>query len=139
MNAQPGSYLRKTVDCFTRPGAVQLVNEDTEQLMADYLRHVHTYEEREAGCLRSLFCVCFFLTDSVERLPLQGIQTPNLLRKGDLHNGQDVHMHACMDTYPPHFPMPGQNNPSKFKKNRIVLGRRVVNAGGVLLFACPVV
>lgn len=38
MNAQPGSYLRKTVDCFTRPGAVQLVNEDKEQLTADYLR-----------------------------------------------------------------------------------------------------
>lgn len=38
MTAQPGSYLRKTVDCFTRPGAVQLVNEDKEQLMADYLR-----------------------------------------------------------------------------------------------------
>ena len=40
MNAQPGSYLRKTVDCFTRPGAVQLVNEDKEQLTADYLRCV---------------------------------------------------------------------------------------------------
>ena len=40
MNAQPGSYLRKTVDCFTRPGAVQLVNEDKDQLMADYLRCV---------------------------------------------------------------------------------------------------
>eukprot|EP00903_Cladosiphon_okamuranus_P016162 g14915.t1 len=38
MTAQPGSYLRKTVDCFTRPGAVQLVNEDKEQLMVDYLR-----------------------------------------------------------------------------------------------------
>ncbi|CAM9900557.1 unnamed protein product, partial [Ectocarpus sp. 13 AM-2016] len=38
MTAQPGSYLKKTVDCFTRPGAVQLVNEDKEQLMADYLR-----------------------------------------------------------------------------------------------------
>ncbi|CAM9402570.1 unnamed protein product [Hapterophycus canaliculatus] len=38
MTAQPGSYLRKTVDCFTRPGAVQLVNEDKQQLMADYLR-----------------------------------------------------------------------------------------------------
>lgn len=38
MNAQPGSVLRKTVDCFTRPGAVQLVNENLAQLEADYLR-----------------------------------------------------------------------------------------------------
>lgn len=51
MNAQPGSYLRKTVDCFTRPGAVQLVNEDKEQLMADYLRCV---------CIDEAF-VCFSL------------------------------------------------------------------------------
>lgn len=38
MTAQPGSFLSKTVDCFTRPGAVQLVNENAEQLQADYLR-----------------------------------------------------------------------------------------------------
>eukprot|EP00904_Undaria_pinnatifida_P012537 jgi/Undpi1/8413/HiC_scaffold_25.g10881.m1 len=37
MSAQPGSYLKKTVDCFTRPGAVQLVHEDAKQLQADYL------------------------------------------------------------------------------------------------------
>ncbi|CAM9247499.1 unnamed protein product [Phaeothamnion confervicola] len=36
MSAQPGSLLRPTTDCFTRPGSVQLVNESAEALLADY-------------------------------------------------------------------------------------------------------
>ena len=32
---QPGMHQAKTIDCFTRPGAVQLVNEDPTALAAD--------------------------------------------------------------------------------------------------------
>jgi len=36
MLTQPGATLHKTVDCFTRPGSVQLVNASQQQLQADY-------------------------------------------------------------------------------------------------------
>ncbi len=36
MTAQPGSTIQPTIDCFTRPGSVTLVNEDPTQLEADY-------------------------------------------------------------------------------------------------------
>ncbi len=36
MTAQPGGIVQPTVDCFTRPGSVTLVNEDPKQLEADY-------------------------------------------------------------------------------------------------------
>jgi L-amino acid ligase C-terminal domain 2 len=36
MTAQAGSVLRQTVDCFTRPGAVQLAHADAAVLQADY-------------------------------------------------------------------------------------------------------
>ena len=36
MLTQPGAALHPTVDCFTRPGSVQLVNASREQLQADY-------------------------------------------------------------------------------------------------------
>jgi hypothetical protein len=36
MTAQAGSVLRQTVDCFTRPGAVQLAHADARVLQADY-------------------------------------------------------------------------------------------------------
>eukprot|EP01033_Poteriospumella_lacustris_P007536 gene7536-5418_t len=36
MLTQPGSFLRPTVDCFTRPGTVQLVNKSASQLEVDH-------------------------------------------------------------------------------------------------------
>jgi len=36
MMTQPGAILRPTIDCFTRPGSVQLVNKSNEALLADY-------------------------------------------------------------------------------------------------------
>lgn len=36
MAVQPGDDLRPTVDCFTRPGAVQLMHADKEVVMRDY-------------------------------------------------------------------------------------------------------
>ena len=36
MHTQPGSQVKPTVDCFTRPGAVQLVNSDSRRLEDDY-------------------------------------------------------------------------------------------------------
>ncbi|CAN0293879.1 unnamed protein product [Discosporangium mesarthrocarpum] len=36
MSIQPGSLLQKTTDCFTRPGSVQLVHKDRDQLLKDY-------------------------------------------------------------------------------------------------------
>ncbi|CAM9876580.1 unnamed protein product, partial [Chrysoparadoxa australica] len=36
MTVQPGSQLSPTVDCFTRPGSVQLVNDSPEALARDY-------------------------------------------------------------------------------------------------------
>lgn len=36
MLTQPGAALHPTVDCFTRPGSVQLVNSSREKLEADY-------------------------------------------------------------------------------------------------------
>jgi len=35
---QPGSQMVKTIDCFTRPGAVQLTHPDAEQVARDYRR-----------------------------------------------------------------------------------------------------
>ena len=45
MLTQPGAALHRTVDCFTRPGSVQLVNASREQLLADY----HTIRSLEKG------------------------------------------------------------------------------------------
>lgn len=36
MAVQPGDQLKKTVDCFTRPGAVQLIHDDPAVVEADY-------------------------------------------------------------------------------------------------------
>jgi len=36
MLTQPGATIYPTIDCFTRPGSVQLVNEDLNQLEEDY-------------------------------------------------------------------------------------------------------
>lgn len=36
MMTQPGAYLRPTIDCFTRPGSVQMVNNSNEKLEQDY-------------------------------------------------------------------------------------------------------
>ena len=36
MCVQPGDELKKTVDCFTRPGAVQLIHDDPAVVEADY-------------------------------------------------------------------------------------------------------
>jgi len=36
MMTQPGAMLLPTVDCFTRPGSVQMVNEQAAQLDTDY-------------------------------------------------------------------------------------------------------
>jgi len=38
MLTQPGAVLPPTVDCFTRPGSVQMVNESEERLKADYAK-----------------------------------------------------------------------------------------------------
>ena len=38
MAVQPGSAIVRTVDCFTRPGAVQLTHEDPRQVQKDYER-----------------------------------------------------------------------------------------------------
>lgn len=69
MTAQPGSYLKKTVDWFTRPGSVQLVNEDRAQLEADYLRYaLHDLPfwfdaaDAAAAVLRLVFRVLFCLS-----------------------------------------------------------------------------
>jgi len=35
-NVQPNDFLHKTIDCFTRPGCVELVNESQEQLEEDF-------------------------------------------------------------------------------------------------------
>jgi hypothetical protein len=36
MMTQPGAMLLPTIDCFTRPGSVQLVNDSLPQLEEDY-------------------------------------------------------------------------------------------------------
>jgi len=36
MLTQPGASIRPTVDCFTRPGSVQMVNESDDELSKDY-------------------------------------------------------------------------------------------------------
>ncbi len=36
MMTQPGASIKPTVDCFTRPGSVQMVNESAEALKKDY-------------------------------------------------------------------------------------------------------
>jgi hypothetical protein len=36
MLTQPGSKLSVTIECFTRPGSVQLVNENASQIEEDY-------------------------------------------------------------------------------------------------------
>jgi len=36
MLTQPGAFVRPTIDCFTRPGSVQLVNETADALQNDY-------------------------------------------------------------------------------------------------------
>jgi hypothetical protein len=36
MLTQPGNELRKTIDCFTRPGSIQMANKDAHQLEKDY-------------------------------------------------------------------------------------------------------
>jgi hypothetical protein len=36
MLTQPGSFLRPTKDCFTRPGSIQLVNKSASQLESDH-------------------------------------------------------------------------------------------------------
>ena len=38
MLTQPGAVLPPTVDCFTRPGSVQMVNESEERLKTDYAK-----------------------------------------------------------------------------------------------------
>jgi hypothetical protein len=38
LSIQPGSNIVPTVDCFTRPGSVQLVNDFADGLQADYER-----------------------------------------------------------------------------------------------------
>lgn len=42
MMTQPGAHIRPTIDCFTRPGSVQLVNENEDELAKDYeaIRHL---------------------------------------------------------------------------------------------------
>ncbi len=47
MMTQPGAYLMPTIDCFTRPGSVQLVDESGAQVEADYQR----VKELETGGL----------------------------------------------------------------------------------------
>lgn len=42
----PGEFVSKTIDCFTRPGCVQLVADSEEQADAD-LEEIHRLEERE--------------------------------------------------------------------------------------------
>jgi len=37
MFTQPGVQLVPTIDCFTRPGSVQMVNTSAEELERDYL------------------------------------------------------------------------------------------------------
>ena len=36
MCVQPGDELKKTVDCFTRPGAIQLIHDDAKVVEEDY-------------------------------------------------------------------------------------------------------
>ena len=36
MMTQPGNVLKPTIDCFTRPGSVQLVNKSGDALVDDY-------------------------------------------------------------------------------------------------------
>ena len=38
MHTQPGSTVAPTIDCFTRPGSVQLVHEDEAVVLADHAR-----------------------------------------------------------------------------------------------------
>ena len=38
MHVQPGSTVVPTIDCFTRPGSVQLVHEDEAIVLADHAR-----------------------------------------------------------------------------------------------------
>lgn len=50
MLTQPGSKLSVTIDCFTRPGSVQLVNEHAAQIEEDYA----AIREMESGSLFEL-------------------------------------------------------------------------------------
>ena len=36
MLCQPGSHIKSTIDCFTRPGSVQMTNNDGSLLEKDY-------------------------------------------------------------------------------------------------------
>ena len=47
MCVQPGDELKKTVDCFTRPGAIQLIHDDAKVVEEDY----ETIRELEADGL----------------------------------------------------------------------------------------
>ncbi len=61
MTAQPGGKLQPTVDCFTRPGSVTLVNEDPKQLEADY-QTLHELAEEASLVFLSFFypnLLCF--------------------------------------------------------------------------------
>ena len=48
MQTQVGSKLFPTIDCFTRPGSVQLVHEAPAQLLADYKR-IRELEKDDSG------------------------------------------------------------------------------------------
>ena len=41
---QPGANLVPTIDCFSRPGSVQLVHENEETLMSNY-NLIHSLEQ----------------------------------------------------------------------------------------------
>lgn len=36
MMTQPGASIRPTIDCFTRPGSVQMVNAQEDEITRDY-------------------------------------------------------------------------------------------------------
>jgi biotin carboxylase len=59
MATQPGSLLRRTVDCFTRPGSVQLANTDPAALAAD-IERIRQLEEEG---------VFFDLSEEIDNLP----------------------------------------------------------------------
>ena len=48
LQANPGVFAAKTVDCFTRPGAVQLVHADAAVLAAD-VAAIRAMEVRREG------------------------------------------------------------------------------------------
>jgi hypothetical protein len=48
MLTQPSNELRKTIDYFTRPGTVQMVHKDSQQLDKDY-KLIHELELESKG------------------------------------------------------------------------------------------